>query len=127
LHEFFDKKINAVSLFNKTLSLLNTNNRYQYIFKPINSKFSANIFAVFALPTGRRASEGHSINFAKQNSRNVSAVKTQKKTNNRVLAYKASFLAHAKHVNSYNLVNATGVIHESNKIRSHAERGNEGN
>ncbi len=30
------------------------------------------------------------------------------------LSVQASFLAHAKHANSYNLINTTGVIHESN-------------
>ncbi len=77
LYEFFDKKINAVSLFNKTLSSSDISNKYQHTLKPINSIINANFFIVFALPTGCRVSEGHSINFAKQNSSNVPTVQTQ--------------------------------------------------
>ena len=106
LHEFFDKKINAVSLYSQTPSSSDISNKYQHTSKPISSKISANFFAVFTLPTGCRASEGHSINFAKQNSSNVPTVQTQKQ--------QIVELAHAKHANSYNLINTTGVIHESN-------------
>jgi len=77
LLEFFDKKIKAVSLYSQTLSLSDTINKYQHTSKPINLKTSLNFFAVLSLPTGYLASEGHSINFAKQNSSNVPAVKTQ--------------------------------------------------
>jgi len=75
---FFEKKIKAVSLLDKTVSLSDIINKNWYILKLINSNIHSNFFIVFGLPTGCRAVEGHSINFAKQNSSNVPAVQTQR-------------------------------------------------
>jgi hypothetical protein len=70
----FLKKIKPVSLYRRTPSLSDISNKYQHILKLINSKISSNFFTVFDLPTWCYTLEGHSINFAKQNSSNVPAV-----------------------------------------------------
>lgn len=69
---------NAVSLSGKTLSPSDTINKSLKSIKRIGSIGSSNFFTVLGLPTGCRALEGHSFNFAEQNSTNVPAIRTQR-------------------------------------------------